>query len=274
VDAHEVSVIPGTVESIYLRGPTIGHFRDQILVYLPPGYREHPFNRYPVLYLLHGVPGDPQNFLDIGDVATISDDLVATRQIRPMIIVMPSGGRSFFQDNEWANLAEPNEGWDTFVSRDLVHLIDQRYRTHGVGRECGIAGDSEGAYGALNIAFHHVGEFDLIEGWSPYYKADTRRAVLFEKNKALLAYNSPGEEIVNVAPSLRRNHTYIWLYDGTKERINEGSAQFAAALGRLGVAHAFTQYPGHHDWSLWRAHMPSALITASNYFSHGEPTTA
>ncbi len=271
---REVAVLPGSLQTVTLAGPSIGGFRDHILVYLPPNYRRSPAERYPVLYLLHGVPGDPQNFIDVGDVATLSDELLAEGRIRPMIIVMPSGSRSFFQDDEWANLDLPDDGWETFLARDVVHMVDTHYRTLAHGGERGIGGDSEGAYGAINIAFHHVGEFDLIEGWSPYYTADTRRRVLFQKNKVQLAYNSPDVEILKVAPALRHHHAYLWFYDGTKQRIDDNSPAFAATLARLGVAHHFVRYPGHHDWALWRAHMPSALIAASKYFSDGQRTSA
>jgi enterochelin esterase-like enzyme len=35
------------------------------------------------------------------------------------------------------------------------------------------------------------------------------------------------------------------------------------------VAHHFFLAPGKHSWSLWRALMPQALITASDHLSHG-----
>ena len=38
------------------------HRRADYMVYLPPGYT--PAKRYPVYYLLHGMPGQPHVFVD------------------------------------------------------------------------------------------------------------------------------------------------------------------------------------------------------------------
>ena len=57
----------------------------------------------------------------------------------------------------------PYEGWRTFVSRDVVHAIDARYRTIAARDGRAIGGLSEGGYGALNIAMHTPQEFSLAE---------------------------------------------------------------------------------------------------------------
>ncbi|HEY5294721.1 MAG TPA: hypothetical protein VIJ70_04515, partial [Gaiellaceae bacterium] len=49
----------GTAARFYLPSAALGGRRQPVDVYLPPGYAQHPAARYPVLYLLHGVPGRP-----------------------------------------------------------------------------------------------------------------------------------------------------------------------------------------------------------------------
>jgi enterochelin esterase-like enzyme len=85
--------------------------RQPIDVYLPPGYTTHPHRRYPVLYLLHGVPGRPAAFLATVRMGVVQDELVALHRARPMILVMPFGSTSSFTDKEWANGVGKNEGW-------------------------------------------------------------------------------------------------------------------------------------------------------------------
>jgi S-formylglutathione hydrolase FrmB len=104
-----------------------------------------------VLYLLHGFPGRPSDFLTIGDIAGTEASLVAAGRMQPVILVIPSGTRSYFADEEWANGVISGNQWETFVARDLVHAIDARYRTIRSGSARGLAGYSEGGYGALNI---------------------------------------------------------------------------------------------------------------------------
>ena len=56
-----------------------------ISVYLPPGY-DAGDQRYPVIYFLHGFSGD--NTL-LAPIAPLLDLAIATRRIRPFIMVIP-----------------------------------------------------------------------------------------------------------------------------------------------------------------------------------------
>src|SRR5262245_21579199 len=52
-------------------------------VYLPPGLS--PDRRYPVVYLLHGMPGDPDEYATSLGLATVADDLIAADEVKPFI---------------------------------------------------------------------------------------------------------------------------------------------------------------------------------------------
>jgi enterochelin esterase-like enzyme len=261
---RRVPVILPTVQTITVAGQAVGGYPDPVYVVLPPGYAAHPSQRYPVLYLLHGFPGQPWGFLNIGRMATTEAALVAAGQMKPMILVMPTGTRSFMADEEWANGVRPGNAWETFVTRDLVAAIDSRYRTIASPAARGLAGLSEGGYGALNIGLHHPGQFSLLESWSGYMRADHIAAV-FGRSRQRLAYNSPASSVISVAPQLRANHTYIWFYIGAQDPLARQNSAFAAELTALGVAHYFFEKSGSHSWRLWRSQMAQALITASEH---------
>src|SRR5438094_5650305 len=61
-----VLIRPGIVrEHLTFRSPALGGRHEQYDLYLPPGY-DDPANRsrrYPVLYLLHGSPGRPDDWI-------------------------------------------------------------------------------------------------------------------------------------------------------------------------------------------------------------------
>ncbi len=263
-----VKVVPVSEQTFDLASPALGGYRDKVDVVLPPGYASQPERRYPVLYLLHGFPGIPSNFLTVGDIATDEATLVADGRMQPLILVMPTGSRSFLTDEEWADGVRPGNGWETFVARDLVRAIDARYRTIPDGTARGLAGLSEGGYGALNIGLHHPGEFDLLESWSGYMIADNIPAI-FGRSQALLRYNSPADEVSAVAPQLAAAGAYIWFYCGESDGLAGQNRDFDAQLTALGLPHDFFERPGTHNWALWRALMPQALITASEHLRHG-----
>ncbi len=186
----------GTVQSFRLASPALGGRRQEVVVYLPPGYDPASARRYPVFYLLHGVPGRPRAFLETVRAGVVQDIYLAKHLGGPMILVMPSGSPGTFTDEEWANGVRPGNGWETFVARDLVRAIDARFRTIPAGAGRAIGGLSEGGYGALNIAFHHPREFRVIESWSGYEKADNLRSI-FGGRPALLRRNSPVETLAS-----------------------------------------------------------------------------
>ena len=69
-------------------------------VYLPPRYS--PATAYPVVYLLHGMPGSPTEYLAGTSLATYADDGIAGGRLRPFIAVLPSAGPSHRYNGEWA----------------------------------------------------------------------------------------------------------------------------------------------------------------------------
>jgi enterochelin esterase-like enzyme len=249
----------GTTQRISVASAALGGRRQEVLVYLPPGYVTHPRRRYPVFYLLHGVPGVPTAFLLTVRAGVVEDVLVARHKARPMILVMPMGSTGQFTDEEWVNGVRRNEGWATFVSRDVVHAIDARYRTirSGAGR----------AIGAINIALRHPREFRVVESWSGYQLADGLPSI-FGRNTALVHADSPLLRVRADAAALRRAHDFFWFYSGAADPLQRQNARFALLLGRLGIPHLYRELPGGHNWALWRDQAAVSLLAASKRLAH------
>lgn len=257
----------GTTETISVTSAAIGGRHQRVVVYLPPGYARQPARRYPVFYLLHGFPGRPDAFLETVRAGVVEDILLARRKISPMILVMPFGSTGTFADKEWANGVGRDNGWETFVARDLVRAIDARYRTIPTGAGRALGGLSEGGYGALNIGLHHPGEFDTLQSWSGYELADDIQSI-FGGSRKLLTRNSPLLGLPEQRAALRRAHTFVWFYSGTADRLRSQNEAFAAALGRAGVPHHYFLVHGGHDWSLWRGNASRSLLSASEHLAH------
>jgi len=254
----------GTTQHLAVLSPALGGRRQPVDVYLPPGYAQHPLARYPVMYLLHGFPGRPAAFMRTVRMGVVEDVLLARHQARPFILVMPFGSTGTFTDKEWANGVGRGQGWETFVARDLVRVIDRRYRTIPNGAHRVLAGLSEGGYGALNIGLHHPREFKVLESWSGYEQASNLKSI-FGGDQARLVANSPLDTLAGAAPTLRKAHTYVWLYSGTTDEFRGQNTAFAQALVRYGVAHRISIVRGGHNWAIWRDQAAAALLAASRH---------
>ena len=62
------------------------------MTYLPPGYSRR--QRYPVYYLLHGMPGGPQHFMAMASMDERLVTQMGLHRARPMILCLPGRGES------------------------------------------------------------------------------------------------------------------------------------------------------------------------------------
>ncbi|MDQ6750854.1 MAG: alpha/beta hydrolase-fold protein [Actinomycetota bacterium] len=241
------------------------HQRRSYLVYLPPGYDAAAAHghRFPVLYLLHGAPGWPRQFLDIARAGVQLDVLVARHQIRPMVLVMPDGRNgSFRSDTEWADTLRGR--YESLVL-ETVHAVDRRFATRRGRQFRAIAGNSEGAYGAVNVALRHLDTFSIVGLWSGYFQQH-RKGPFARAPTAQVAANSPADYVGALAPRLRRHSFHAYLFSGLVDPDRLLSAAFSERLRAAGVDVRYLEYPGRHSWRLWRDETPSTLRYADQWF--------
>jgi enterochelin esterase-like enzyme len=230
-------------------------------IFVPPGYAAaaRQGRRFRVLYLLHGAPGTARLFLDAGHLGVDLDTLVARRAIAPFLVVMPNGGDgTYSSDTEWSDTA--HGAYESFVI-DVVHAVDARWPTIANRSARAIAGNSEGAYGAINIALRHLDTFSLAQSWSGYF-TQTRTGVFKTATPAALAAASPQAYVPTLRAELARRPFRAVLYGGAQDPDTRQLAPFAAALSAAGAKVSSSILPGRHDWGLWRSRMPAMLRNA------------
>lgn len=235
------------------------------VVYLPPHYAAQAARgrRFPVLYLLHGYPGQPRVFIDAGALAVDANVLIAHHKMPPTILVMPAGKHSTFGgDTEWANGGAGR--WMDYVM-EVVHSVDRRFATLADRQHRGIAGLSEGGYGALNIALRNLNTFSIAESWSGYFN-QTPTGV-FAGQPAAAAANNPVGYVPSMAPRIRKLGFRAWLYQGITDTSPPSlMTGFAAELHRAGGDVHYGFFPGGHDWAIWRRQLPHMLVVAGKWF--------
>jgi len=263
---HTPAGVPrGTVSEVRFRSRALAateHFD----IYLPPGYAAAAAagRRFPVLYLLHGFPGQPRVFVDAGAIGVDADVMIARRAIRPAILVMPAGPKGYFHgDTEWAN-ASAGRWMDEVL--EIVRLVDRRYATLRDRQHRGLAGLSEGGYGAINIALRHLGLFSIAQSWSGYFR-QTRSSVFAHATPAAILANSPVDYVPAMAPRIRRLGFRAWLYQGRVDTSPPADmTRFGDELHAAGAEVHYGFFRGGHDWALWRRQLPHMLRVASRWF--------
>lgn len=232
----------------------------QVLVYTPPGYDDsaNAAVHYPVVYLLHGAPGNPSNFINFGKWDRCEDELVDQNKAAPAIWVAPDGnyiGESH-GDSEWVNSPDGRDLFEDFVVDEIVSWTDQHFRTIPNAQNRVIAGVSEGGYGAVNIALHHPSIFGKVLALSGYYVNDGSgwARPIMGHNTAFINSNSPLDYIDAIPASASSPLAGMHFYFGAgvnEKRYTEQTKEMAEALTARGVSETTDYLPGRHGWILW-----------------------
>jgi hypothetical protein len=195
---------------VYSDGPAGGEIRRgripgarrSSMVYVPPGYSAA--RRYPVVYLLAGMPGSPWSYVKSLSLASVADTLIASGETEPFVAVLPPAGPSGHYSGEWAG------PWERYLTRDVVpwagsHLAVSADRT--------IAGLSAGGFGAIDIALRHPRLFGRVESWGGYFRP-FRDGPLRFASVAELAAHDPTLLLRAEAPLLRSRGLRFFLSTG------------------------------------------------------------
>jgi enterochelin esterase-like enzyme len=135
----------------------------------PPGYTTD--STYNVLYLLHGIGGDINEWYNYGAPHNILDNLYAEGKIDPMVVVLPNG-RAMVDDSPGSNIFAEDKiaGFANFefeLIKDLVPFIDTSYCAKSNREARAIAGLSMGGGQALNFGLAHLDTFAWVGAFSP-----------------------------------------------------------------------------------------------------------
>jgi enterochelin esterase-like enzyme len=132
-------------------------------VYLPQDYRtEDPGKRFPVIYFLHGASLGYDSY---DAIFTIIDNLIAFKQVKPVILVLPDGLAPPYNGSFYTN-SDLYGNYEDYISRDLISFIDSAFYTRNERSQRAIMGASMGGYGALKMAFKHQELFIGVAGHS------------------------------------------------------------------------------------------------------------
>jgi enterochelin esterase-like enzyme len=227
-------------------------------VYLPPGYGSSG-KRYPVIYFLHGLPGNATDYRDISQVAAAVE-----ASGTDAIVIGAQGARDGDTDPEWLNWGV-GRNWEAATATDLVAVVDYRYRT--IAERAGrlLVGISAGGYGATLIALHHPGEYAVVESWSGYFHATNPNGTA-----ALQLASVDADDWANAHKLITRakrflssygTRTYFAFYVGKDDSLFRAeNEQYDRELKDAGLTQVvFKVYAGGHNWSLWEAHASAWL---------------
>jgi enterochelin esterase-like enzyme len=224
-------------------------------VYLPPGYTTD--HRYPVVYLLHGLPGDPRIYVRASHLAQVAAQLIAAGA-PPFIGVAPYAGPPSHRANaEWAGR------WESYLVKNVVPWADAHLPTIPSAAGRTIAGLSAGGFGAVDIGLRHPGMFGTLESWSGYF-APLPDGPFLHATPTVLADHDPEILVRQEAARLRKEHVRFELSTGVAHGgiTPAMTTAFARELHALKLQYDLWLVPVGHSGPDYRDQMQHGLAYA------------
>lgn len=255
VEAYDMLDIPhGDVARVWYDSPTLGG-RRRMSVYTPAGYTDSTERRYPVLYLLHGMGGDENAWLENGRAAQILDYLIARRKAEPMIVVMPNGNPSmrvappdgaFAASHPADSLYRVVNGTFEASVPGLVEYVDSHYRTLPQKESRAIAGLSMGGFHAMMISKEYPDMFDYVG----LFSAATEKELGTDSSVSMYTgFDAKLHEQFKQAPEL------YWIGIGSDDFLYDSNRIYRGKLDREGYRYEYHESTGGHEWRNWRKYL-------------------
>ena len=239
-DVRREGVARGRVERVEYDS-TVTRNKRPAMVYMPPGYSTR--QRYPVLYLLHGLGANEMVWTNDLAANVILDNLIAGKKALPMIVVMPNGRASNAPVPERPatreNIAVESQAYVAFereLLMDLIPFIESRYSVSRARDQRALAGLSAGAGQSLNFGLANLNTFAWIGGFSS-------------------APNTlPPAQLVPDPAAARRQLKLLWVSSGDQDEmgLNIGKGLHDYLVERS-VPHVWhIDIGGGHEIPVWK----------------------
>jgi enterochelin esterase family protein len=251
-DLYSVNKVPhGSVSRQWYNSPGNGIAR-RATIYTPPGY-ETSKEKYPVLYLLHGMGGDEEAWIALGRTSQILDNLIAQGKAIPMIVVMTNGNvaQEAAPGESSLGLQKPNmmlpntmDGKFEETFPDVIKFVESTYRVKADKANRAIAGLSMGGYHSLHISRYYPNTFDYVGLFSAAIMADNKTtSKVYENFDATLE------------AQMKNGYKLYWIGMGKTDFLYKAGVDYRAKLDKMGMKYTYVETEGGHTWTNWRVYL-------------------
>lgn len=251
-DLYKVNKVPhGTVARRWYSSP--GNATDRRLtVYTPAGY-ETSKEKYPVLYLLHGMGGDEEAWIQLGRTSQILDNLIAQGKAKPMIVVMTNGNvdqeaapgeSSLGFSKPTMQLPNTMNGKFEETFPDVIKFVESNYRVKANKENRAIAGLSMGGFHSLHISRLYPNTFDYVGLFSAAIMPNEKvTSKTYENFDATLKAQSDN------------GYKLYWIGMGKTDFLYKAGVDFRSKLDKMGMKYTYAETEGGHTWRNWRIYL-------------------
>ncbi|MCB4207910.1 alpha/beta hydrolase [Arthrobacter sp. UM1] len=251
----------GQVFSVQIPGTKSGFQSRTGFVYLPPAYRTKDRPKLPVLMLMTGQPGNPNQWLGTGNIQKIMDSYASRHRGLAPIVVMPDATGP--DDEENMCMDSQIARAETYLSQDVPDWIRSTLTVDENPRRWAAAGFSFGGTCALQMATRFPQQFPNAIVMS----GEAEPGIYSDRNETIqAAFNGNARQFDSLVPlTLLREQRYpgsaVYFSAGQLDQEYSGyMARTSAAARKAGMLTAVYPIPGvGHTWKVPNATLPRGL---------------
>lgn len=234
-DVRREGIDRGKLELVEYDSTTVGINR-KARVYTPPGYSKD--QNYPVLYLLHGIGGDENEWARGGSPDVIFDNLYADKKVVPMIVVLPNGraAKDVTARDPIPRQSPAFAAFEKDLLTDLIPFIEKTYSVKADRDSRALAGLSMGGGQALNFGLNNLDTFAWVGGFSS--APNTR----------------PAADLIKDPTGATKKLRLLYVACGDKDGLFRISQGVHTMLDEKKVPHLYNVIAGgQHDFKVWKS---------------------
>jgi putative tributyrin esterase len=232
--------------------------------------------RFPVLYLLHGLTGHSNDWLEKTRVAGYATHY-------DLFIVMVEGGNGWYTDSATV----PADKYESYILSELIPDVEKRFRVSTQREGRAIAGLSMGGYGAFKFGLKHPEMFALAASMSGAFGAASWtekelkdpgviRDSLLQTFGTADSPTRAANDVFKLAREVSAKKTaplpYFYFDCGTEDFLFGNNRELASLFVELKIPHEYRQLPGTHAWPYWDAQVQEIMGLAAERLRSQEPS--
>jgi S-formylglutathione hydrolase FrmB len=244
----------GTVSTVDIPGTISGFKARTAFVWVPPAFFRTPRLQLPVVVMLAGVPGQPDNMIRAASADRTANIYASAHAGIAPILIFPDANGSFTADTECVDSVRGNA--ETYLTKDVPAFVTHAFSALSGPDHWAVEGYSEGGTCAMDLALGHpdvYGSFVDIAGdqfpnvgtlGDAKAKAISSlfggNAALFDAHDPLLLVQRPEDKKVAG-----------WFEVGTNDHRKDAIATtLDTAFRAAGVSSEISRTPGGHDFPM------------------------
>lgn len=220
-------------------------------IYLPPAYFADPRPLLPVLVLLAGQPGSPEDWLNGGKLALTMDNFARDHAgLSPVVVVADGTGSSIANplcvDSSLGDV-------DTYLSRDVPNWVDNALQVDEDRSHWAIGGLSYGGTCSIQMATNHPDVYPTFLDLS-----GQREPTLGDRDRTVReVFGGDTEAFLAVNPlDLLKSRNYsesagIFVVGSEDEDYRPGQQEMYDAAKAAGMDVQYVEVPGAHNFAVW-----------------------